>query len=142
MAYSDFQVTIGTYVVGQVTGAGVRVVMENLTGAKGFTSKPRAIDFEGTAGSYVPAAVQAARVIGVEFKITKDRGSVADIMAEYEAAVAAIGVATPITLTLAYGSATDTYIVGEPSIVEDFSQLHVGIIRCRASFIAGDPVGV
>lgn len=142
MAYSDFRVTVGSYIIGQTTGAGVRVVMKNLTGAKGFTAKGRAVPYEGAAGAYVPAALQSHRTIGIEFDITYDRGHIAAVMTELEAAAAAFSVSTPITLTLAYGTATDVYTCGEPSLIEDFSQLHVGIIRCRGTLLAGDPVAV
>lgn len=140
MALSDFRVTVGSYIIGQITGAGVRVTMTNLTGAKGFTSKPRSIAYEGAAGSYVPPAEQQARLIGIEFDIVKDRQSVAAIMTEFEAAATAFSSASPITLTLAYGTATDVYTCGEPSLIEDFSQLHVGRVRCRGTLLAGDPV--
>jgi len=142
MALSDFRVVVNGYTIGTATPAtiGVQTGVTNVTGADGFTSKSRAVDYQGAAGAYVPPTLQAPRLIGIEFNIRKGGDPVA-VRQEFQICASAVNVAAGATFIVNFGpfGYTVDYTCREPNLIEDYSLLHRGLIRARLTVLAGDP---
>jgi hypothetical protein len=85
MAYGDFSVTVGTYVIGR-SSCGLTVDITDLTGVWSSTATTHNTIYRTRDGGHAGLDTESPRLIGVTFIIVSDTGSIDAVLDDLEAA--------------------------------------------------------
>lgn len=141
MAFGDYSVTRGTYVIGRSSG-GLVVDVEDITGIYSVNVRSHDTEYEARDGSHAGIDVRAAKVIGVSWVIRSETGSVDAVLDDLALAYAAWAPSsTDVTITVVLpGSRSLVYTGRCRGLTEDLAQLPFGAARVNALFVV--PSGV